>query len=234
MTRHLLLIAFALAWTGCMGSRPQEVSVAEPPSSSVYEPGQPVMTPGGQGTIVRPSADSSRLLVALDVRPVPSEVYGADSVEAISPELQQLNEQVRRKTATLVLTRDGTLRVRRLQVRPDSSFWLDPETQQSQSVATAQVQEIRTRSHSEGLLAGMGTGVVVAVGIGVLIGISGRNDCGVGEAVSCGLGYLGIGTLGAGLLTVPIGGLLGAAMGHSVTYRLTGRPTGPGDLERSP
>ena len=232
--RPLLLLAFALAWTGCVSSRPQEISVAEPPSSSVYERGQPVATPGGLGTVVRPSADSSSLLVALDSQPHPSTRYPIDSVEALSPELRRLNERVRRKTATLVLTPGDVLRARRLQVRPDSAFWLDPETQQPQRIATAQVQEIRARSHREGLRAGIGVGAVVAVGLGVLIGVGGRNDCGVGEGLSCGLGYLAIGTLGAGLLTVPIGGLLGAATGRSATYRLTGRPPDPNETDGLP
>ena len=236
MIKSCSLIAFALIWTGCVSSRPQEVFITELPSSSVYERGQPVITPDGPGEVVQPLVDSSHIQVALTFRTVGSNlsnIYPADSIEALSPELHRINRQAYNRKATLLLSGGETMRVRRLQIRPDATSWLDPDTQQLRSIATAQVQEVHVRSHGRGLREGLGFGVVVAVGIGALIGIGGRSDCGVGEELSCGLGYLAIGTLGAGLLTVPIGGLLGAAAGHHAVYQFTGH-TGPGNLEGSP
>ena len=89
----------------------------------------------------------------------PTVVAETRSVGRSNQTLAKINRLARkRKSALIALANGRALKVSSLQVTPDSTSWLDPETGRFESVATAEIREIRFVRHGKGALEGLGIG----------------------------------------------------------------------------
>ena len=123
----------------------------------------------------------------------------------------KLNRLARGKVATVLLADGRELKVGTLQVTPDSTSWLDPETGRFESVATAEIQEMRFVRHGKGALEGLGMGLLVGAVVGGALGASARCEgwCFVSQGELALIGGAVLGGIGA-LVGAPIGAAVGS------------------------
>ena len=88
----------------------------------------------------------------------PTVVAETRSVGRSNQTLAKINRLAQRKKALVALADGRALKVSSLQMTPDFTSWLDPETGRFESVATAEIREIRFVRHGKGALEGLGIG----------------------------------------------------------------------------
>ncbi len=137
-----------------------------------------------------------------------------------------VNKRAQRKKAHVRLADGRTLKVARLQVTRDSTSWLDSGTRRFETVATADIKEIRFVKHGKGALEGLGGGLLMGAAFGAILGFAGGDDppCQSGTwfcwrftaGEKAAFGAVALGAVG-GLLGV----LTGAGVGSNETYHFS-------------
>ena len=134
--------------------------------------------------------------------------------------LAQFNAEAADRAATVTLLSGGEYAARALQVAPDSTSWLNPESNEVVSVPTYDVADVRFRNHGRGAVNGLVGGAVGAGLFGFLIGLASGSEpepcllfCTAGEkATALGVGF--------GLFGGVLGLIGGAASGSEEVYRV--------------
>ncbi len=126
--------------------------------------------------------------------------------------LGELNNKIKDKEAKITLINELDLIGKDINIYTDSTFWLDPNTENKQSIITSEVSSIITKSRWQGVLEGLGLGLLGGAAIGAIIGFESYEgpDLLVGSPAGAAL-FVGFfcGILG-GLLGIPIGAIVGS------------------------
>ncbi len=123
--------------------------------------------------------------------------------------LNDVNKVAQGKKASITLTSGQVFAAKDIQASRDSTFWLDFETNQKQSIAAAEISHVVIKKSGRGAWEGFGIGFLVGSVTGALIGFaSGDDEFLEVTAEEKALGY--------GLLFGGGGGLLGSFVGAKV------------------
>ena len=142
----------------------------------------------------------------------------------------RINRLARRKQVLLTLADGRALKVSSLQATPDSTSWFNKDTDRFETVATAEIQEIRFVKRGKGALQGLGLGLLTGAVLGAIVArgevtVNGATDeqlCGEeGDPFLCYYAVttkaaLAVSMVGLGSLLGPI---VGAVLGSKEVYR---------------
>ncbi|NQT24007.1 hypothetical protein HQ585_01495 [candidate division KSB1 bacterium] len=137
--------------------------------------------------------------------------------------LDEVNEAIAGKKATLTLFDKEKIVGKDVQVFPDSTVWSDSKLNKKQSIATSEINHIILRNHLRGALEGLWKGALIPGGIGFVIGLSDGDDTSGFWRMTAGekalMGFVLFGAPGAVL-----GSLFGAANGSNNKYIINNEP----------
>jgi hypothetical protein len=126
----------------------------------------------------------------------------------------EINTKTKDKNAKITLISEQNLIGKDIYIAPDSTFWLNPNTKNKQSIITSEVSSIAFKNSWRGKLDGLLLGFLGGAVIGVTIGyLQGDDDpgmmMGLNAELKAVLGGIGLGGIG-GLLGIPIGTIIGS------------------------
>ncbi len=142
--------------------------------------------------------------------------------------LKELNKRAAKYPTTITLVGGNQFRVDALNVTPDSTSWLDPNSRAVESVATSQVVDVRFKNHGQGTLEGLGLGILGGAATGAFLGFVDGDDppCERGAFI-CFRSTAQDKAAILAFLGAPIGGFIGmlsgAARGKTYVYQLVTR-----------
>jgi len=129
------------------------------------------------------------------------------------------NKRTLRKQPVVTLMDGQKHTANNLRFDPDSTSWVDPNTQRVIAVPTAEVSNVRIVSFGKGALEGLGLGLSIGALTGGLIGTTTSGDTGSGIQYSTG-SRIGIAATGLGLIGGLIGLIIGSAKGSKDVYHI--------------
>ena len=124
----------------------------------------------------------------------------------------EINTITKGKNANITLINEKDLIGKGIYIAPDSTFWLDPNTGNKQSIITSEVSSIVFKKRVQGAAEGLFLGLLGGVTAGILIGWASfdKPDIWFGSAKeSATFGGFVLGCFG-GLLGIPIGAIVGS------------------------
>jgi hypothetical protein len=126
---------------------------------------------------------------------------------------RQLSEETARRKVTVGLADGRELDAQGLVLSPDSTSWLDPDTEDLMTVGTAEIATVRMVDRGRGAGEGLGLGVLTGALTGAVVGL-------VYLSEEYYLGYnVGVGAGAFGVAGLFVGPLVGAGVGHQDIYR---------------
>lgn len=103
-------------------------------------------------------------------------VMGCTHTQTVAPQdaqWREVNRRAEEKRATVIFVNDRTTAAKDLQLRPDSTSWLDPNTGTVQGAATSEVASISFKYRARGALEGLGVGLLFGAAGGAVLGSGG-------------------------------------------------------------
>lgn len=90
--------------------------------------------------------------------------------------LGELNSKIKDKEAIIVLKDEQELIGKDIKISPDSTFWIDQDTENNKSMITSDISSIITKNRGQGAIEGLGLGILCGGVIGAAIGYGSGDD----------------------------------------------------------